>query len=492
MSYTYLKDREHYEERYDRGTVDSCRSGERIVNKTFKEMEKKLPAKELKQRHSGWYLMYSQLYFNFVETVAAARRHNREKKIAEWMKADEQKDQRLADAYMAKIPFCRNCGKDMKQISKDYMPRDRGTSKDREDDVLFMFECEACNKRLAVWQDGKEWEHKEPHCEKCGSVMKSRSAKKFGVITTTNTCTKCGHLDKFELDLNAKDEPKEPADPYYELDRKRFCFDEEMEGKFKQKLQHLIRMAKLELDNDEHVEHVDVYEAIKDIKQLKIAQLSDLLGEALEKDGYREFKLGEPELGQQVAISFNCLDDKPDRKEYDSKKGLQKLLNKALEETNWRLMSDGVDYRLGYLSGRLRAYEKEEDLKKLIEQRIKKGTYQLQAKKPAVKPAKKGSSEPKYEGLRLREAALVYMDKMMLGSVPAEITLKSGIKKPHSIPVIYAEMNPLLRVFIPMRDDDKSVPDFIRNYDFKMGKDDSEIPKVFKDSLGRKITRVNK
>lgn len=484
--YTYLKDRQHYEDLYDKGTVEHCQSGERVVNQTFAEMDKKLPAAEKKKRQAGWYLMYSQLYFQFVETVAFGRRHERDKKIAEWMEADEQKDRRLAEAQMAKIPFCRSCGKDMKQISKDYMPRDRGVSKDREDDILFMFECEACNKRLAVWQDGKEWEHKEPHCEKCGSVMKSKSAKKFGVITTTNTCTKCGHVDKFELDLNAKEEPAEPADPYYELDRKRFCFDEEMESKYKQKFQHLIRMAKLELDNDEHVEHVDVYEAIKGIKQLKIAQLSDLLREALEKAGYREFKLGEPELGQQVAISFNCLDDKPDRKEYDSKKGLQKLLNKALEETNWRLMSDGVDYRLGYLSGRLRAYEKEEDLKKLIEQRIKSGTYQLPEKKPAAKPPKKDDAKPKYEGKRMREAALVYMDQMYLGSVPAEITLKSGIVKKTSVPHIYANMNPLLRVIIPFRDNDGSVPAFIRNYDFKMGRKE-DIPKVKKDSQGREI-----
>lgn len=466
--------------------MESCRSGERIVNKTFKEMEKKLPASEKKGRQAGWYLIYSQLYFNFVETVAATRRHNREKKIAEWMEADEQKDRRLADAQIAKIPFCRSCGKDMKQISKDYMPRDRGTSNDREDDILFMFECDNCNKRLAIWQDGTEWEHKEPRCEKCGAAMKTKSDKKFGVITTTNTCTKCGHVDKFELDLNAKDEPDEPVDPYHEVDRRRFCFDEEMEGKYKQKLQHLVRMVKLELDNDEHIEKVDIYEAIKDIKKLKIAQLSDLLREALEKAGYREFKLGEPELGQQVAISFSCLDDKPDRKEYDSKKGLQKLLNKTLEETNWRLMSDGVDYRLGYLSGRLRAYEKEEDLKKLIEQRIKKGTYQLPVKEPL---AKKDASKPKYEGMRMREAALVYMDKMTLDSVPAEITLKSGITKPHSLPLLQAEMNPLLRVFIPMRDGDYSVPDFIRNYNFKMGGDD-KIPKVSKDSQGRKIRRL--
>jgi len=60
------------------------------------------------------------------------------------------------------------------------------------------------------------------------------------------------------------------------------------------------------------------------------------------------------------------LDSKSDRKDYDSRKTLKKLVDSALEETNWRLMSDGISYRLGYLNGRVKAYESEEDLRKLV------------------------------------------------------------------------------------------------------------------------------
>lgn len=55
-----------------------------------------------------------------------------------------------------------------------------------------------------------------------------------------------------------------------------------------------------------------------------------------------------------------------DRKEYDSTNKLKKLIKVALEETNWRLMTDGIHYRLGILTGRLKAYEREEDLVKLV------------------------------------------------------------------------------------------------------------------------------
>jgi hypothetical protein len=84
-------------------------------------------------------------------------------------------------------------------------------------------------------------------------------------------------------------------------------------------------------------------------------------------------------------------------------------------------------------------------------------------------------------------AALVYMDQMYLGSKPAEITLKSGKVKKTSISYIYANMNPLLRVIIPMRDSDESVPDFIKNYDFKMGSEDDNVKTITKDSRGRTI-----
>lgn len=481
MSYTYLKDRQHYEDRYDDSTIEICRRGERVVNQTFVEMQKKLPAGELKQRKSGWYLQYSIFYFSMVEMPAAIRHNEREEAIAKWMQQDEEKDQRLANAHIAGGTYCRSCGKDMRVISKDYMHREGH----KENDILLMLECDACNKRKAFWQDGSEWEGAQLKCEKCGGAVNSTHKTKGKVITTTMTCTKCGRVETDVLDLS-KDPVKEagPVDPYHELDRKRFVFDDGMMFKCQQKAQHLERMRKLEAGNADRVEHADVYDAVKDIKKLKIAQLSELLAPALAKKKYSEFKLGEPQIGREVTLDFSCLDAEADREEYESEKGLRKLIDKTLADTNWRLMSDGVSYRLGCLSGRLKAYESEEDLTKLVELRIKNGTLVPPKPEPVqtITPP-----EHKYEGMRMREAALVYMDKMMLSSKPAEITLKSGKKKRTGVSYISAEMNPLLRVFIPMRENDDSVPEFIKTFDFKMGPGDSEIPKVSKDKLEREI-----
>lgn len=110
------------------------------------------------------------------------------------------------------------------------------------------------------------------------------------------------------------------------------------------------------------------------LKKLKITELSASLASALEKNGYVEFSLDKPEMNKDVFIGFNCLDSKSDRSDYDSEKTLKKTIEKTLADTNWRLMSDGIHYRLGYLSGRLRAYEREEDLKTLVikSQKLKK------------------------------------------------------------------------------------------------------------------------
>lgn len=110
----------------------------------------------------------------------------------------------------------------------------------------------------------------------------------------------------------------------------------------------------------------EIYDAIKEIKKPKIAELIPLLAPALEKAGYIEFSLDKPDMGRDVFIGFSCLDSKSDRDDYASRKALKKLIDETLKDTNWRLMSDGIDYRLGYLSGRLRAYEREEDLKELV------------------------------------------------------------------------------------------------------------------------------
>lgn len=109
-----------------------------------------------------------------------------------------------------------------------------------------------------------------------------------------------------------------------------------------------------------------LYEKLAKIKKLTLAELQELLTAALKKDGYIKLELSNPEIRKDVIIGFTVQDDKADRKEYDSKVQLRRLLGKTLADTNWRLIAEGISYKLGILSGGLRGYENEKDLLKLI------------------------------------------------------------------------------------------------------------------------------
>lgn len=182
--------------------------------------------------------------------------------------------------------------------------------------------------------------------------------------------------------------PKTPADPHFKVDRRRFCFDVATGKKFLVRKAHIEHLGELLERGRQRAgaseEASDpLAEAVEQVKKLKVAQVAGLLSTAITKVGYTEFKLGEPQIGREVAVPFTCLDNQSERESHDSRMELKKLITTTLANTNWQLMSDGVHYRLGYLSGRIRAYESDEDLRKLVERQIKAGTR----KPPSVKPA---------------------------------------------------------------------------------------------------------
>ena len=105
---------------------------------------------------------------------------------------------------------------------------------------------------------------------------------------------------------------------------------------------------------------------VRNLKKLTVSQLGKLIEDTMEKAGYKGLKFWKPEMGQYVIIDFSVNETKDDRQESDSISTLKKLIKSILEDTNWRLMIEGINYRLGILTGRLKAYEKEEDLIKIV------------------------------------------------------------------------------------------------------------------------------
>lgn len=308
-----------------------------------------------------------------METVGnflCRRYEERERDIKESMAKDEARDQQIASARLGEEPRCHHCKKEgLKIIDKSLMHRHQDHKYDDPQEVMFMLSCSHCKKNSAFWEDGTPWKVTPDLCPKCSTELTHTSSATKKAINFTYTCPGCKHSYKEKLDLTIK---KETSDPDFPKDRIHFGLQD---TEFRERLFNMRRdfraMAKLGKEFKKKEDNKHIYDAIKELKKPKIAELTPLLSPALEKAGYSEFHLDQPEMRKDVFIGFNCLDTKTDRSDYDSRNVLKRLVNKTLESTNWRLTSDGIAYRLGYLNGRLHAYEREEDLKKLVEKSIK-------------------------------------------------------------------------------------------------------------------------
>lgn len=375
--YTHLKERKYYEDLYDKFTVEEARRGMVHYDKFYAEFESKLPKGEKIDRPGNAFLI-NVFYMETVGNELLDRYEKRDSTIIEWVARDEAKDEQITDARLTEEPYCHHCGKQGLRITdKSLMHRSKTYKIGDPEEVLFMLRCPHCDKNSAFWEDGTAWKVKPTVCPKCSSEVTHKTTKTKKTITITYTCKSCGHSFKDKMDLSSK---KETPDPNFDKDRVHFCLeDTEFRERLFKMRQDFRGMAELGKKFKDREDNKHIYDVVKEMKQPKIAELVPLLSPVLEKAGYIEFHLDKPEMGRDVYVGFSCLDNKSDREDYDSRKTLKKLVDSALSDTNWRLMSDGISYRLGYLNGRVKAYEGEEALKELVVKDMKKAKARTQS-----------------------------------------------------------------------------------------------------------------
>lgn len=356
----YLKSRDYYEELYDHTTVWSARRDWALFKKLYDKWFEIMPDEKPNSFRSAFHL--NGLYMQIVGNHLLERYDNRNQQVEVMMSRDEAKDIKIADARLIREPICIHCKKTGLRIKDKELYTRRDSSSDEQ--VLFTLECNSCQKFSLYWEDGGVWSLPPTLCPKCHAVMDKSDSRKGMVITTLYKCPDCSHSFKDHLDLGVK---KEDPDPEFESDKYAFCLHDpkslEEHRDAKRRYDGLIEMAK---EFKQREENKEIYDAVTKLKKLKIAELSTLLSPVIGKEEYSEFRLDKPEMGRTVIIPFSCLDNKPNRKDYESRSTLKKTITKILGDTNWRLMSDGISYRLGYLTGRLKAYETEEDMLKIV------------------------------------------------------------------------------------------------------------------------------
>ena len=351
----YSRESSYYDDLYDLLTIKECL---RIDNISIPDNE---PETLLKQKiKRTWKDIWGDigLYYKKGE-----RYQNKNKIITDW----KLRDQQLQDIYdhtpIPRLLPCNLCNGTLNVIDKILIDQVE------KPQLEFMIQCHRCNKKSEINADGSFRVRKPRQCVKCGAEVTTTYSRTKQVITTTYACIGCGYAETDTLDLSAVDveykkrqaQDRELLDKY----RSKYCFSDQEGQDFTRDMLE-IGIAVKHFKNKDEKEADPSYQIAQKTKKSSIVEIEALINKSLELTGFTNLSLDKPELGKYVIVPFTILQTNLERSEWNSTNDLRKLLVKTLEPTNWRLMSAGIPYRMGYLSGKLKAYETTEDLAKII------------------------------------------------------------------------------------------------------------------------------
>jgi len=360
VDFQYLKDKQHYIDRYDILTIEDCLHHYCSVRDgMLKEKDKQFAKYSQKKFEEEINKCLNLLLFS----IKGQCYKNKAKTIQEWMDKDRKMQELYDNTPTPQDIRCKDC-----KTSMTYTDKNLHNAFDPNAQMTFMFKCTKCNKRQVVYKDGSEWKYDPPKCPKCKHNLKTDLKFKGDVSIFTSKCPKCGYKDKHESDhaqFQREQEAKEKKDKeLLERYRKELCLSDK-EGQEYIETEEAFEVAAVVRAEEKQKYDSPVYERSLELKKTKISDLETILTKTLEKEKYIKLSLGKPDMHQYVTVPFTLQDSDHKREDRTSVKELEKLLKQTLEDTNWRLMGNSISYRLGYLEGTLRGYEGKEEMMKL-------------------------------------------------------------------------------------------------------------------------------
>jgi DNA-directed RNA polymerase subunit RPC12/RpoP len=367
----YLNNEQHYIDRYDIHTIEECLDTLKMFQDIYQKSRESEDLKHLTQEDilKDTNLMLHRTFF----VIKGKRYEKKRETIQKWMEEDKLKQDKQDYTPTPEGIFCPLCNGSMYFNSSKHLDYTYDSPVMR---MMFLFKCSKCDKQQWVYDDGEIRVSDPDLCPKCNQELNVTGSRKGKVITTLYKCQNCDYSKKDILDLVKSDEEhkkwQEEQKKKEEKDkellakyRAEFCLSDEEGAKYIETLEAL--EVGHEVYEEERQKYDDkAYQVAVNLKRLTVLEIEKLLSEKLEKEKYVKFTLDKPDMGRFVTIPFSVLDANSTRNPNISESTLKKLLKDTLEDTNWRLMSDGIHYRLGYLSGTLKAYEQEEDLLELF------------------------------------------------------------------------------------------------------------------------------
>lgn len=355
----YLKDEVYYNDLYDLYTVQKCLSRVEFWNNIIKEKSnaKKLKkcSEEDKARCIKSVLDMDLFYIN------GERYKSRTSTMLEWMDRDRGLDEKLNNTQDPQDVSCPRCGKRMDLTFKDFHDLDSLR-------VLFFFECPTCKKRKGLFDNGEVFVSRPQRCPRCKKEINISCVENNKILKWITNCKSCGYketeINDFEKEKAARLEKEAKDRVLLNKYRPEFCLSDSEGQEYIMSINRLERVSEYLLKANQRQTDPD-YEKVSKLKKLSVVELEKMITKTMEKDKYIKLILEKPDIDRYVIVPFTMQDADSSRAEIDSVRRFHKIIKKALEGTNWRLMSEGVHYRLGYMSGKLKGYEQEEDLLQL-------------------------------------------------------------------------------------------------------------------------------
>lgn len=358
----YLRDEQHYIDLYDLHTIEQCLDW---LSRIRSRLEEKGRSKEFEKYSKEEFEKETNKTLGlFIHSIKLNRFKLRSGIIQKWKSQDGKRQELYDNTAPPRGIVCVNCSSPTKMIFKDLT--DIHPEKHK---VFFMFECLKCKKRQGLYEDGSKWHSDPEKCLECRSLIKTKFKSSKNFLTIDSFCTQCSYKNKEVSDFKKMEkERKEREARNRKLladHREAFCFTDTDGINYLARHEQLIAILN-GYEERKKKEADPLFQKAKTLKKLTLAQVGASLEDPLIKGGYKDLRFGKPEMDKYVIVDFSVTDGKEGRSEYQSQGGLKKLIKMVFEETNWRLMSEGVNYRLGILTGRIKAYEREDDLIELV------------------------------------------------------------------------------------------------------------------------------
>ncbi len=364
----YLKDQQYYIDRYDLATIKKCLEMVEVCKIAYVKGKKEGTNKGLTSK-GEWAKASNWLTNQILYQIVGEKFRRKEETINKWVNDDKLEQNKYDKTPEPQNVLCPECKTRMRVGLKqlDFI--------DGPLRMMFLFACDSCKKKLWVYEDGQIRKSEPQKCPQCASDVSVTLIKegKNKVIWKT-TCSSCGFsettTDDFEKTRLEREEREKHDKNLLNTYRSVYCSDEAG----KKAWQYIEGLPVAEEVYQEQLQKYDsqAYQTVISLKKLSILELEKLLTETFEKEKYIHLVLGQPELGKYVIVGFTVQDANVQGRAKTALQDLQKLLISTLEGTNWRLMTDSLSSRLGYLTGRLKGYEREEDFFEIAEAKPEK------------------------------------------------------------------------------------------------------------------------